>query len=133
MKKKGEIAVFTSGRSARDSSKIEAIPAVATLRTAERTDTVPLVASRAIAVQIARGTFIHFTLIAKYGAPEWRMCERDREKKTEITRRSEFARELKADGQVSTHLFALCAFFDSRWPDLMAIAAANVKSRLKVT
>lgn len=68
--KKGEIAVFTSGRSARDSSKIEAIPAVATLRTTERSRHVPLVASRAIAVQIARGTFIHFTLIAKYGAPD---------------------------------------------------------------
>jgi len=41
----------------------------------------------------------------------WRMCERDREKKTEITRRSEFARELKADCQVSTHLSSLCVLW----------------------
>lgn len=39
-KEKSGIAVFTSGRAAaRDSSKIEAIPAVATLRMAERADT----------------------------------------------------------------------------------------------
>lgn len=57
---------------------------------------VPLVASRAIVVQIARGTFIHFTLIAKYGAPDGE-CAKEIGK-----RRSEFVRELKTDGQIST-------------------------------
>lgn len=60
---KSGIAVFTSGR---DSSKIEAIPVVATLRMAERSDTFRWmrVLQR---YRLRYGTLIHFTLIAKYG------------------------------------------------------------------
>lgn len=54
---------------ARDSSKIEAIPVVGDSLNGRTTRHVPLVALRAIAVQIARGTFIPFTLITKYGVP----------------------------------------------------------------
>lgn len=102
-KKKGGIARIYERPVARDSSKIEAIPTVATLRTAERPDTfrwLRCVALRAIAVQIARGTFIQFYVNREI----WRTGEcakTDREKKkTEITRRGEFARELKADDEV---------------------------------
>ena len=66
--KKVKSPYLRAAGAARDSSKIEAIPVVATLRMAERSDTFRWmrVLQR---YRLRYGTFVHFTLIAKYGAP----------------------------------------------------------------
>lgn len=66
--KKWSRRIYERPAAARDSSKIEAIPAVATLRMAEGSDTFRWM--RVLQwCRLHYGTFVHFTLIVKYGAP----------------------------------------------------------------
>jgi len=97
--KKVKSPYLRAAGAARDSSKIEAIPVVATLRMAERSDTFRWM--RVLQwYRLRYGTFVHFTLIAKYGAPA--SMQKKREKKTH---RSEFARELKASERFIAFFF----------------------------